>query len=130
MSSGGQTRGVMTGGMALLFKNGKVGVRFASRVLGKIWSQDSFDVPLGYWFHLGISWHPDRGLATSLNGHFSLPNVNGENLIFTNGIVPNHMHLGKPNNGDEKYGNFTIDGWYVWNYVLDAESMQMIYEQY
>ena len=129
MSSGGQTRSVLTGGMALLFKNGKIGVLFSSRILGKKWSQDSFDVPIGQWFHLGISWHPDRSLVTSLNGHF-LPKVNGENLGFRNGTIPSYMHLGKPNNGYVLYGNFTIDEWYFWNYVLDKESMTMIYEQY
>ena len=90
-------------------------------------------IPLMYLldngFTLGISWHPDWGLVTSLNGHF-LPKVNGKNLLLSTGTIPSYMHLGKPNNGDVMYGNFTIDELYFWNYVLDTESMKMIYDQY
>ena len=119
LSSGGQTTNVIIGGMALLLVESKLKVMFRYQPAKKLWADNAIEIPLGEWFHFAATWHLQGSLDTFLNGEF-LNSKYGEGNITVqeNPNVPSEMHLGKPNNAGNKYGDFAIDEWYFWNFCL------------
>ena len=115
--------------MALLLKESKLKVMFTVRPLNKRWARENIEIPLGEWFHFAATWHQDGSLATFLNGEF-LESTDEFIISLRSTTESSDMHIGKANHAGSTYGDFAIDEWYFWNYVLDTESVKMIYDQY
>ena len=68
ISSGGQTRSVISGGMALLAKNSGLWISFRLRTGTNVWTISGITVAANNWFHLAITWNKYDDLIIYING--------------------------------------------------------------
>ena len=129
ISSGGQTRSVITGGMALLAKNNGLWIDFRGRPDGKLWTISEINAAANNWFHLTITWNKYDDLIVYING-IERYRVSAVSYTATNARTSSVMHLGKPNSALDKFVNFSLDEWFFWGRNLSGEVVGLIYSLY
>ena len=128
LSSGGQTRNLITGGMALSVKYGKLVTTF--RISGTAqWLIDDISIEADQWYHVSATWNKDDDLTGYING-IQWKQVGSASPTVGRSTVSSTMHVGKPNNGDRLYGNVSLDDWYFWEKVLSSDDMETVYSMY
>ncbi len=134
ISSGGQTRYVSRGGIAVLIQNFKLYITVRHGQSGLHWKVTHLSVPQDTWFHLGFTWSQQNGLTIFINGVKmaeigSITYSASSSKDGSGGIL---MQLGKPNTNSANTvrATFYIDEWYFWENTLLTEHMSSLYGKY
>ena len=54
-----------------------------------------------------------------------------ENIVSVTPSDTQHsMHVGKIHSGNDKYGHFVVDEWYIWDRELSGEQVAQVYAAY
>ena len=152
ISSGGQTRSVITGGMTLLAKTTGLWIDFRLRPDGKLWSITEITAEPNSWFHLAITWNKYGELTVYINGieryrvsgvaygptssttssvmHVERYRVSGVAYGPTSSTTSSVMHVGKNSVGLTSFSNFSLDEWFFWSKTLSSEMVTLIYNLY
>ena len=129
ISSGGETRSIETGGMALLAKETGLWIDFRVRPDGKLWSISEISAVANSWFHLAITWNRYGDLTVFING-IERYRTSGEVQGFNSPATSSVIHVGKTNTGLTSFGNFSLDEWFFWSKTLSGEMVTLIYNLY
>ena len=129
LSSGGQTRGITTGGIAVVMKNRKLSVEVRIKSNLRKWIKNNISVEVDTWFHLAVTWEKNGNLTVFVDGTPLSPVTSSP---YTVGASPStaNMHVGKPNNALNYYGELTIDEWNYWNSSLRSNHIKSLYGSY
>ena len=129
ISSGGQTRSVITGGMALLAKATGLWIDFRLRLDAKLWSITEITAEPNSWFHLAITWNKYGDLTVYING-IERHRASGVTYGPTSSTTSSVMHVGKNSVGLTSFSNFSLDEWFFWSKTLSNEMVTLIYNLY
>ena len=129
ISSGGQTRSVVNGGMAILAKQPGLSIIFKSRPDGKHWTISGITVNASTWFHLIISWNKYGHLITYING-LEVGRASGSGQSFTSPSTSSAMHLGKSNKVNSYHGKFSMDDCFFWSKTLSVDLVALVVNRY
>ena len=110
VSSGGQTRSIINGGMAILAKQPGLMITFRSRPDGNLWAISGITANASTWFHLVITWNKHGHLIAYING-LEVGRESGSTPSFSSPSTSSDMHLGKSNKLNSYYGKFSMDDW-------------------
>ena len=128
LSSGGQTRSVITGGMAMSTQDETLALTFRIRD-EVIWQVTGIGIENDQWYHVVATWNRYGNLTAYLNGvqnSQAAPKAYEE----TNKKTRSVLYLGKPNRNDEKYSNVALDERLFWQRVLTSEEVNTVYSMY
>ena len=128
LSSGGQTKKLITGGMALITKHGSLRIAFRIRDTAK-WLIDDILIEADQWHHVSATWSKDGYLTCYVNG-IKRKKVGSSSVFSSSSTVSSVMHVGKPNNNNIKHGEVSLDDWYFWNRVLSSGDVETVYSMY
>ena len=104
-SSGGQSRRVNFGGIALLINRGHLRLHFRRREGARKWlARSDISIQGDTWVHVAGTWSLDGGVKLYLNG--VLNDIGREDTYTLEGPhLPNTMYVGRVNTTEENYGN-------------------------
>ena len=128
LSSGGQTKNLITGGVALMVTYGKLVVVFRIRGTAQ-WRIDDIAIETDQWYHVSATWNKDGDLTGYING-IQRKQVGSASYSVGSSTILSTMHVGKPNNGNTLYGNASLDDWYFWERVLSSGEVETVYSMY
>ena len=114
------------GSIIVRFKSEKVTVTTKERPTGRKLSH-SEPFTSSEWFHLTITFDKSGQLLVYINGTL-VGNGSSSSHSVSNTSVVFDMHLGRWTSRNDKFGNFSMDEWYVWDEVLTATEVAEFYE--
>ena len=128
LSSGGQTRSVITGGMSMSIEDEAIVFMFRIRDVA-LWQITGIGIENDQWYHVAATWNIDGNLTAYLNG---IQNGQADPGTYeqTNPKTSSVMYLGRPNRNDEKYSNVSLDEMFFWPRVLTSEEVKIVHSMY
>ena len=128
LSNRGQTKNLITGGMALATKHGSLKIIFRIRATAK-WLIDDILIEADQWYHVSATWNKDGYLTGYIDG-VQWKQVDSTSPAVSSPTISSSMHVGKPNNNNIKHGEVILDDWYFWDRVLSSGDVETVYSMY
>ena len=129
-SSGGQNRRVTFGGVALLIRGGRLVLHFKRREGAKRWvAINDIRGHGNKWIHVAGTWSLDGWVKLYIDG---VLNDTGIEDIYPleDQDLPNTMYVGSVNHTDDRYGQFVLDEWYMWDQDLNGDQVMEVFAAY
>ena len=130
LSSARQGTETTFGGVEFLIVNGILRVHFKQSWGNKRWRvQSNITEQYNKWMHITGTWSAHGFVYLYING--TLKATQSEGTYPVGSATPNMMMtVGKFNSGSEKYGQFDLDEWYVWDRQLNSDQVVQVYATY
>ena len=128
LSSSGQSKYSMLGGVVVYIASGKLNIKFRSKVDLKVWKALDIAVVANEWFQLAATWYKYGDLTICVNGSRRM--VANKKSYSSGGFdVPSFMYVEKTHNG-EICCQVIVDEWYFWDYMLDDTAVNILYNMF
>ena len=130
LSSARQGTETTFGGVEFLIVNGEVRVHFNQSWGNKRWRVwSNITEQYNKWMHITGTCSVHGFAYLYING--ILRGAATEGTYSVGSATPNKMMtVGKFNSGKEKYGQFDIDEWFVWDRQLNSDQVVQVYATY